>query len=333
MRFRYGRVIDMHCHPAGPGPGDQDLDWKQYKSEFFSIMNLAERERPVSLAKKMDEHGVHMGIGLCSIGLPNENDRIVEVVQQYPDRFPACFVGFNVPMPEPYKLDGEQVAKEMEPYLKMPEVKGVGEWPLMIAAGMEEWPELWARYRPIMDVIAENNVAVLFHTGVDPYPIGYPRMRGNGKPGMGASRAIHFSNPVLIDDIATEYPEVPLIIGHIGVQGFYYFGSYADMALLVAARHENVYLETSSAPLEVVEKAVCDPAIGPERVLFGSDSPAPYGHYRYRDKVYVSYMKEPPTHMPDHYKYDLAVIEQLPITDREREMILGENTARLLGLD
>ena len=79
-------------------------------------------------------------------------------------------------------------------------------------------------------------------------------------------------------------------------------------ALLVAARHENVYLETSPAPLEVVEKAVCDPTIGPERVLFGSDSPAPYGHYRYRDKVYVSYMNEPPAHMPDHYKYDLAVI-------------------------
>jgi len=53
----------------------------------------------------------------------------------------------------------------------------------------------------------------------------------------------------------------------------------------------------------VVEKAVCDPAIGPERVLLGSDSPAPYG---YRDKAYVSYMKEPPAHMPDHYKYDLV---------------------------
>jgi predicted TIM-barrel fold metal-dependent hydrolase len=44
-------------------------------------------------------------------------------------------------------------------------------------------------------------------------------------------------------------------------------------------------------------------------------------------------MKEPPAHMPDHYKYDLAVIDQLPITDRERERILGENTAKLLGLE
>jgi hypothetical protein len=117
------------------------------------------------------------------------------------------------------------------------------------------------------------------------------------------------------------------------VQGFYYFGSYADMALMVAARHENVYVETSSAPLEVVEKAVCDPAIGPERVLFGSDSPAPYGYYKYRGRDYVSYMKNPPEHLVDHYKYDLANIDQLPITDRQKEQILGENIAKLLGLD
>jgi hypothetical protein len=184
-----------------------------------------------------------------------------------------------------------------------------------------------------MDVISENNVAVLFHTGVDPYPIGYPRKRGNGKLGLGASRAMYYSNPVFIDDIATEYPEVPIIIGHIGVQGFYYFGSYADMALMVAARHENVYLETSSAPLEVVEKAVCDPAIGPERVIFGSDSPAPYGYYKYRGRDHVSYMKNPPEHLVDHYKYDLANIDQLPISDRQKEQILGENIAKLLGLD
>jgi predicted TIM-barrel fold metal-dependent hydrolase len=73
-----------------------------------------------------------------------------------------------------------------------------------------------------------------------------------------------------------------MIIGNIGVQGFYCFGSYADMALLVAARHDNVYLETSSAPLEVVEKAVIDP---------------------------------------------------LQINDRDKEMILGENVAGVLGVD
>jgi len=238
-------------------------------------------------------------------------------------------------------FDGEQAAKEIEPFLKMPEVKGVGEWPLMIAGGMESWPELWTKYRPIMDVIEESDKAVLFHTGVDPYPImhlrtdekGEPIIKKSGKPAIGASRAMYFSNPVFIDDVATEYPDTPILIGHIGVQGFYYFGSYADMALLVAARHENVYLETSSAPFEVVEKAVLDPAIGPERVIYGSDSPAPYGYYKYRGEDRVSYMKQPPERLADHMCYDLAVIDRLPITDREKAMIRGENLAKVLKLD
>jgi predicted TIM-barrel fold metal-dependent hydrolase len=44
-----------------------------------------------------------------------------------------------------------------------------------------------------------------------------------------------------IDDIAAEYPDVPIILGHCGVQGYFYFGTYADMALHVAARNQNVY--------------------------------------------------------------------------------------------
>ena len=44
-----------------------------------------------------------------------------------------------------------------------------------------------------------------------------------------------------IDDIVAEYPDVPIILGHCGVQGYFYFGTYADMALHVAARNQNVY--------------------------------------------------------------------------------------------
>ena len=95
-----------------------------------------------------------------------------------------------------------------------------------------------------MDVLAEHKAVALFHTGVAPYLHRSPRVRDNGKQGWAAQRTLWFCNPAFIDDIATEYPEVTIIIAHFGVQGFYYFGAYADMALLVAARHDNVYLET-----------------------------------------------------------------------------------------
>ena len=325
-------IIDAHVHPAGPAIESTD-DYTTM--EKLMLEKQAEADRVETIIKGMDKYGIDKSIGLISQGisiLPEENERLIKVAQENPDRFPAVMVGFSTP-PVPSEVKGENAAREIESYLKIPQVKGVGEWALMGASGMENWPELWARYRPIMDVLAENNAVALFHTGIAPYLHRTPRLRSNSKEGWGAQRALWFSNPAFIDDIATEYPDVSIIIAHIGVQGFFYFGAYADMALLVAARHENVYLETSSTPLEVVEKAVCDPAIGPEKIIFGTDTPAPFGHYRYKDKVYPSYSRRPPDSYPDHYKYDLSVIEKLPVHDREKDMILGGNIARLLGLD
>ena len=324
-------IIDTHTHPAGPAM-ESVGDYSEM--ERLMLAQQVETERVESILERMDKYGVHQAIGLISQGisiLPDENEKLIQVAREHPDRFPAVMVGFSTP-PVPYEFNSEEAAREIDSYFKHPEVKGVGEWALMAASGMETWPELWARYRPIMDVLAEHKAVALFHTGVAPYLHRSPRIRSNGKQGWSAQRTLWFCNPSFIDDIATEYPEVSIIIAHFGVQGFYYFGTYADMALLVAARHDNVYLETSSAPLEVVEKAVCDPAIGPEKVIFGTDTPAPFGHYRYKDNIYPSYSKSPPATYPDHFKYDLAVIEQLPLHDREKDMILGGNIARILGL-
>ncbi len=330
--MKSGIIIDAHTHPAGPAI-ESVADYTEM--EKLMLQKQAEADRVETILKFMDKYGVDQAVGLISQGisiLPDENERIIKVAQEHPDKFPAVLVGFSTP-PIPYEFNPEEAAREIESYLKIPQVKGVGEWALMGASGMETWPELWARYRPIMDVLAEHNAVAHFHTGVAPYLHRSPRRRSNGKEGWCAQRTLWFCNPAFIDDIATEYPEVSIIIGHIGVQGFFYFGAYADMALLVAARHDNVYLETSSAPYEVVEKAVIDPAIGPEKIIFGTDTPAPFGHYRHQGRAYPSYGKTPPTSYPDHYKYDLEVIEQLPIHDREKDLILGGNIARLLGID
>ncbi len=325
-------IIDAHTHPAGPAIESVE-DYTTM--EKLMLQQRAEEERVETILKFLDKYGVDGAVGLISQGisiLPDENERIIKVAQEFPDRFPAVMVGFSTP-PVPGEFNPDGAAREIESYLKIPQVKGVGEWALMGASGMETWPELWARYRPIMDVLAEHKAVAHFHTGIAPYLHRSPRVRSNGKPGWCAQRTLWFSNPAHIDDIATEYPDVPILIAHIGVQGFFYFGAYADMALLVAARHENVYLETSSAPYEVVAKAVADPAIGPERVIFGTDTPAPFGHYRYQGNAYPSYGKVPPTSYPDHYKYDLEVIERLPLHDREKDLILGGNIARLLGIE
>lgn len=330
-----GIIIDAHTHPIGPRMDKGTV--KNYAEQTIEFGTKVELGVLAKTLEQMDKYHVDKAIGLTAIGLidaPDMNQQMIQIVQEHSDRFPGVMIAFRVPqhLSGQNRFKGADAAEEIEPLLDLPEVKGVGEWAYHAAGGMMEWPELWREYRPIMDVIAEHKSAVLFHTGVGAYPSTSPRSTTRGSEGRASRRKLYFSNPMFVADIAQEYPEVPIIIGHMGVQGFFYFGTYADMALLVAATNPNVYLETSSAPFEVVEKAVCDPAIGPEKIIFGTDTPAPYSYYKYRDEYYPSYGKAPPIFYTDHYKYDLGNIERLSIPDREKELILGGNIARILRL-
>lgn len=105
------------------------------------LIKPAETERVESILKLMDRHSVDKAIGLISQGisiLPQGNERIIKVARECPDRFPAVMVGFSMP-PIPGELDGEEAARERDSYLKIPQVKVVGEWALM-AAGIENCP-------------------------------------------------------------------------------------------------------------------------------------------------------------------------------------------------
>jgi predicted TIM-barrel fold metal-dependent hydrolase len=318
--MKRGTVIDAHVHPT-VGPAEMQLQFKDYRQMSDMMFNLAKNlgdaprlSLPCNMehiVKQMDKYGVDKAIVLATMSWLN--DSAIQLVREHGDRFPAVMVGLEIAP----GFKGEDVAEKLEPYLGLAEVKGVGEWSLTVGSTTEDWPQLFAKYRPILDLIAGRKSPVLFHTGAAPFQ---------------ENRALWFYNPVFIDDIAHEYPDIPIIIGHIGVQGYFYYGTYADMALLVAARNPNVYLETSSAPFEVIEKAVCDPAIGPEKLVFGSDTPAVYSYYKYRGEFYPSYGKAPPPFPTDHYQHDLANIERLNIPDQEKEMVLGSTIARILRL-
>lgn len=321
--YQKSKIIDAHVHLMSLLYTQDIKHPKENPLDGDCVKNIL---------KRMDQHGIDQAIGLVAQGisdLPLENDLTIKIAEALPDRFPAVMVGFSQPPGEPWNYDSRKAAEEIEGYLKHPVVKGLGEFAMESVSYMAEWPVVWDRLRPVFDVLAGAGACALFHTGVSPF---FSRPE-NGERAR-ARRSLYFSNPLFLDDIATEYPEVPLIIGHCGVQAYFYYGSYADMALILAARHRNVYLETSSVPFEVLKKAVADPAIGPEKLIFGSDSPAFYYHYTAENgNHYPTYGKTGPGNFqPDHYKYDLANIEKLPITENDKMMILGGTIARLFKL-
>ena len=278
----------------------------------------------------MDRHGIEQCVAMIAQGvsiLPMENEIAIKLAEAHPDRVAGVMVGFSQPQEKPWEYDPQKAADEIENYMKNPVVKGFGEMALASVGYMAEWPEVWQRLRPVFDVLAAHNAPVSFHTGA------FPQFAGPDNTRKPSTRELYFSNPALIDDIAVEYPDVPIIIAHAGIQGFFYYGSYADMALTIAARHHNVYIETSSIPYEVLLKCVEEPAIGPEKLIFGSDSPAFFRYYKSpsRGEYYPTYGKTGPgSIMSDHYHYDLENINRLPITDEERQMIMGGTILRLL---
>lgn len=316
------KIIDAHVHLTSLLFINDILNPKE---------NLLDGDCVKAVLDLMDKHGIDQAIGLVAQGLsimPVENDMLIKIAEQMPERFPAVMVGFTQPKDKPWFYDSQEAAKEIDRYLQNPIVKGLGEFALESVSYFAEWTEIWPRLRPVFDVLAAHRACALFHTGVAPFF----QMGGDGTR-KESRRSVWFSNPIFIDDIASEYPDVPIIIGHCGVQSYFYYGNYADAALVVAARHPNVYIETSSIPYEVLLKAIEDPAIGPEKIIFGSDTPAYYYHYTSENgEMYPTYGKMGPGKTtPDHYICDLENINRLPISDEQKKMILGGTIEKIFS--
>jgi predicted TIM-barrel fold metal-dependent hydrolase len=109
-------------------------------------------------------------------------------------------------------------------------------------------------------------------------------------------------HPCDIGFMALEFPEVDFIMDHMGYRYF------ARQALLAARHAPNLYLATTAVPEpEFIKNAV--KAIGPERVLFGSNGPG----------------------MPPDLQ--LEVIRRCKLDAEAEALVLGGNAARLYRLE
>lgn len=74
-----------------------------------------------------------------------------------------------------------------------------------------------------------------------------------------------YNNPAEFAEMARTFPTVPLLMVHMGM-----FWS-TEHAIEVSAANRNLYLDTSRAPLAEIALAV--KKVGPEKVIWGTDSP------------------------------------------------------------
>jgi hypothetical protein len=148
---------------------------------------------------------------------------------------------------------------------------------------------------PLYEVIAEAKLPALFHTG-------HSGM-GTGMPGGGGIR-LKYGNPMYVDDVAVDFPDMPIILAHPS-------WPWQDEALSICLHKPQVYIDLSGwspkyFPPQLVQFANTQLK---HKMLFGSDFPL---------------IK------PDRWLEDFAKAD---FRDEVRPLILRENAIRLLGLD
>jgi hypothetical protein len=146
----------------------------------------------------------------------------------------------------------------------------------------------------LYEVIAEHKLPALFHSGHSGI--------GTGMPGGGGLR-LKYSNPMYLDDVAADFPDMTIIIAHPSFP-------WQDEALSVCLHKPNVYIDLSGwSPKYFPEILIrYTNTLLREKMLFGSDFPLI---------------------TPDRW---LADFEALAIRDEVRPLVLKQNAARLLGL-
>ena len=147
---------------------------------------------------------------------------------------------------------------------------------------------------PVYEVIAEAKLPALFHTGQTGV--------GAGTPGGGGLR-LKYSNPLTLDDVAADFPDMPIILAHPSFP-------WQEEALSVATHKPQVYIDLSGWSPKYFPPILVQYAntLLKDKILFGSDYPV------------LS---------PEKW---VEEFDKLPIKPEVRPKIMKENAARLLQL-
>ena len=150
------------------------------------------------------------------------------------------------------------------------------------------------RHYPLWAELEALGVPALFHTGQTGI--------GSGLPG-GRGIKLRYSDPMLLDDVAADFPGLTVIMAHPSVP-------WQDAAISVATHKANVYIDLSGWSPKYFPPQLVRAANGllKRKVLFGSDYPLL---------------------RPERWIKDF---EQLEIKDDVRPLVMKDNAIRALDL-
>jgi hypothetical protein len=276
-------AIDVHTHAEVGRTGEDGLkpEWRDAAAKYFgkggkpTVEDVAAYYRERNMAAVVFTVDASTQTGRAAV----RNDEIVEVAAANGD----VLIPFG--SVDPHRPDALDEVRRLV---------GLG------VRGFKFHPNIQAffpsdeAFYPLYAAIEEAGLPALFHTGHSGI--------GTGLPGGGGIR-LKYSNPMLVDDVAVDFPELKIVLAHPSFP-------WQDEAISVALHKSQVYIDLSGwspkyFPPQLVRYANTQLR---DRVLFGSDYPMI---------------------TPDRW---LADFEQADFKDEVRPLILKQNAARLLGI-
>ena len=281
-------AIDVHTHAEVSQRLPDDPMWKamqEASADYFkdegprpTIPEIAAYYRERKIACVIFPVDMESTTGLVRV--PNEE--VAEVAAQNGDVL--------IPFASIDPAKGKMGAREARRLIEHFGVRGFKFHPSLQAF----YPNNRSAY-VLYEVIAEAGLPAIFHTGHSGIGSG---MRGGG--------GVHlkYSNPMYLDDVAVDFPDMPIIMAHPSFP-------WQDEALSVCLHKPQVYIDLSGwspkyFPQQLIQYANTQLK---HKMLFGSDYPLI---------------------TPDRW---LADFEKINIRPEVRPLILKENAVRLLGLD
>lgn len=277
--------IDAHIHHALPASKWNEFLREPHESKLWEgdcelVMNIASKT-----VEEMDKH--HISIGLIS-GVTVFVDNYVTA---YPGRFLPIF------FPEHPTRSMSQEVELFEEAIKGKGYCGLGEM-LNPYVGMALNDE---RMFPLYEKAQKLKVPVFFHTGSS---------CANVQKNLAPAFRIRLSDPILLEDIAIAFPELKVVMCHMG-------WPFLDHMEYMLYCYENFYCDLGILTLTVRDRFPdllrrLPSNLRRNRVLWGSDLMGSPGEL---------------------FSLQVKGLEECDfLTEEEKFNIFGRNAARLLGL-
>lgn len=280
-------IIDFHVHLSQPDhmhPWVMEWMNEVYPGDLDALMRKI--LTPQDFRRYLQENDIDSAVGLAEVAPLSTGWTSNEYVGKF------CAEANALPDPAtgprgrliPFASINPFIVGDMAGELESL-VREYGFWGIKVYPPYQHHYPNDARMYPLYAKAEELGLIVLTHTGSSVF--------------KGAR--IKYADPLLFDDVAIDFPDLPILLAHAG-RPFWY-----EQAFWMARRHSNVYVEVSGLPGKNLLEYLPQLERLPKKIVYGSDWPS------------------------IDLQINVKAIRALAIADEVKQAILHDNAARLLG--